>query len=419
MGKNSIIENLSFCVIDLETTGSFPQKDRIIDIGLVKMKGTEIISEKSFQVNPGIKIPKFIQKLTKIKQGDVERCPPIEDIIEEVLLFVEDSILVAHNISFDIPFLNGVLKRLGRRKLSNKTLCTHLMTQYLLPDLSSSNLKYLNNLFELPKFSPHRAIEDARMTSQLFRLYLKFFISRNISKVKQLYYPSQYFEFYKRKFSHGEKELLLKKLPLIKHPLYLSFHLDNGTLLASIPVENTKDELPLIQNLLLELNCHSIGVQKLSSYYEGLILFYNQQKKLPLETQRKLLSYLENKWAPPQPPAAFDFLITPHLIPDQFTLHIPTNPRRLRKIIYRYSRHEKRFFHQVKKSSKFLKRKRNEPSSEKKLFFEKVISPYFHQTEKPYLFFSQSHIIENPKKLWVSIGKLIEKKEQPKIPSPL
>ena len=104
--SHDLLSNLSFCVFDLETTGGNHQNDKVIEIGMVKIKNLEIVDTKSFLINPEIKIPSFIQKLTSIHTADVANSPKIELLIDEILNFMGDSILVAHNISFDIPFFN-------------------------------------------------------------------------------------------------------------------------------------------------------------------------------------------------------------------------------------------------------------------------------------------------------------------------
>ena len=114
-----LINNLSFCVFDLETTGGNHHSDKIIEIGLVKVENFKIVDEIAFLVKPEVHIPEFIQKLTSIKDSDVDGAPVIEDVIDEILDFMGDSILVAHNTSFDIPFFNSVLKRLGKEELKN------------------------------------------------------------------------------------------------------------------------------------------------------------------------------------------------------------------------------------------------------------------------------------------------------------
>ena len=125
---SELLSPLSFCVFDLETTGGNLKSDRIIEIGMVRIENLKITEKKSFLVNPKRQIPDFIQRLTSIKQKDVENEQTIEQIIDEILEFIGDRILVAHNASFDVPFLDAVLKRLGRDELENRSICTNLMT---------------------------------------------------------------------------------------------------------------------------------------------------------------------------------------------------------------------------------------------------------------------------------------------------
>ena len=101
-----LIKNLDFCVFDLETTGGNHKNDKIIEIGLVKIKNMKIVEQKNYLIQPEIKIPEFIQKLTSITPDDVKDSPLIEDVMDELLEFMGDTILVAHNTSFDVPFFN-------------------------------------------------------------------------------------------------------------------------------------------------------------------------------------------------------------------------------------------------------------------------------------------------------------------------
>ncbi len=189
-----LIHSLTFCVFDLETTGGNHQHDKIIEIGLVRIKDLKIQAKKSFLIQPEVHIPDFIQKLTSIKDSDVNDSPLIEDVIDEILEFMGDSILVAHNTSFDVPFFNSVLKRLGRPELTNKSICTNLMTKYMIPNLLSSNLNYMSRIFNLEHQKSHRALDDAMASEDLLLKYLSIFIHKNISKVNSLYYPKNKFE---------------------------------------------------------------------------------------------------------------------------------------------------------------------------------------------------------------------------------
>ena len=80
-----LLHSLTFCVFDLETTGGNHQHDKIIEIGLVRIKELKIVDQKSFLIRPEIHIPEFIQKLTSIKDADVATAPLIEEVIDEIL----------------------------------------------------------------------------------------------------------------------------------------------------------------------------------------------------------------------------------------------------------------------------------------------------------------------------------------------
>jgi len=189
-----LINGLVFCVIDLETTGGDHAYDNIIEIGLVKVVNLKNVDELSYLINPQIPIPEFIQKLTSIDQNDLKNVPLIKDVIDDVLEFIGDAILVAHNSSFDIPFLNSVLARLNRPSLKNPTLCTNMMTKYLIPELMNSNLSYIGQLFGIKHSHAHRALEDALVTAKLFIKYLNFFVAKKIKKINHLYYPRRKYE---------------------------------------------------------------------------------------------------------------------------------------------------------------------------------------------------------------------------------
>src|SRR6187431_670319 len=128
--SDELLRSLKFCVIDLETTGGNPETEKIIEIGMVRIENRKISEERSFLINPQKEIPDFVQKLTGIRKTDVEHSPLIEEVIDEIIQFIGNSILVAHNTSFDIPFLNGVLRKLKRPTMENKVICTNIMTKY-------------------------------------------------------------------------------------------------------------------------------------------------------------------------------------------------------------------------------------------------------------------------------------------------
>ncbi|MGB8954614.1 MAG: exonuclease domain-containing protein, partial [Tumebacillaceae bacterium] len=105
--------NETYVIFDLETTGFNASSDKIIDIGAVKVVDGQITETFQRLVNPGTKIPAFIQELTGITNEDVKDAPSIEDVMPEFLPFIGDAILVAHNADFDMRFINEAFEESG------------------------------------------------------------------------------------------------------------------------------------------------------------------------------------------------------------------------------------------------------------------------------------------------------------------
>ena len=108
------LSDVTFCVIDFETTGSSPDEDRITEIGAAKYRGGECIGTFQTLVNPGCAIPPFITILTGITESMVLPAPRIESLLGTLTHFIGDAVLVAHNARFDVSFLNAALIRDNR-----------------------------------------------------------------------------------------------------------------------------------------------------------------------------------------------------------------------------------------------------------------------------------------------------------------
>lgn len=253
-----LLSELEFCVFDLESTGGNHKTDKIIEVGLVRVKNLKIVEKKNYLVNPEIKIPEFIQRLTSIKQDDVKDAPVIQDIIDKVLEFMGDTILVAHNTSFDVPFFNSVLKRLDRPELTNKNICTNLMTKYLIPNLMSSNLTYMSKIFNITHSKAHRALDDAEAAAELLIIYLNIFINKNIKKVNHLYYPRNRFELDRANFKKAPRYTgkriiadIIKKVDDLDMPFMISLKGDNGIIMFALPCKNSQETINEEKQLLL------------------------------------------------------------------------------------------------------------------------------------------------------------------------
>ncbi|MBT4791170.1 MAG: 3'-5' exonuclease [Halobacteriovoraceae bacterium] len=337
-----LIDELSFCVIDLETTGGNHNNDKIIEIGMVKIKQRKVVDEKSFLVNPEMPIPDFIQKLTNISQAKVKDAPNIEAIIDEVLEFIAEDIVVAHNTSFDVPFLNSVLDRLSRPRLENNVICTNVMTKHLIPEILNSNLNYMSQLFNIKHSKAHRAYDDALATAKLLIIFLDIFISKGIKKVNQLYYPRNKFELDRIHFNHKKhtNEDAISFIKNINVPTLVTAKGERGLILATIPLESPDSEYPIVAQLLPEIKWEMLTVRLIKPILEGFFQFNNHYFKYSEEVRLKTQDYLYNRYVKEghkkENLEQMDFVISHHLVTDQVIvysfLHLNTNHKHIFKI---------------------------------------------------------------------------------------
>ncbi len=156
----------TFAVLDLETTGLSPDRDRITEIGVVKARRGEVVGEFSTLVRPGVSIPTPVTAVTGITDAMVAGHPPIEAVLPTLLEFLgSDSVLVAHNASFDTRFLAAALARHGYPALGLPVVDTVAVARRVLRDeVRSLRLSRLAQHFRSPVTPDHRALTDARAT---------------------------------------------------------------------------------------------------------------------------------------------------------------------------------------------------------------------------------------------------------------
>ncbi|MGN0306241.1 MAG: PolC-type DNA polymerase III [Lachnospiraceae bacterium] len=157
----------SFVVFDIETTGFSPVKNRIIEIGAVKVQGGEIKEHFSTFVNPQVPIPYEIVRLTGIDDGQVAEAPLIEEALSAFLDFCKDAVLVAHNASFDMSFILENCARLGLS--TNYTyMDTLALARVLLPGQAKHTLDAVCKHLKISLENHHRAVDDAQATAEIF-----------------------------------------------------------------------------------------------------------------------------------------------------------------------------------------------------------------------------------------------------------
>ncbi|WP_392425873.1 DEDD exonuclease domain-containing protein [Barrientosiimonas humi] len=160
------LHEVTFVVVDLETTGGSPLASEITEIGAVKVRGGEQLGEFQTLVNPGLPIPAFISVLTGITDRMVADAPRIETALPAFLEFARGAVLVAHNAPFDITFLKTNAQRLGLEWPGPRVIDTaHLARQLVTRDEAPNRkLGSLARLFQASTTPDHRALHDARAT---------------------------------------------------------------------------------------------------------------------------------------------------------------------------------------------------------------------------------------------------------------
>lgn len=424
--SQELLESLTFCVVDLETTGGNPETEKIIEIGMVKIEKRKITEERSFLINPQKEIPDFVQKLTGIRKSDVEHSPTIEEVIDEILQFIGDSILVAHNTSFDIPFLNGVLKKLQRPVVENKVICTNIMTKYMIPDIMSSNLNYMSTIFNIPHSQAHRAIEDARATGMLLLKYMEIFELKNIRKINQLYYPRNKFELDRTIIDNSEGvQKVLDSMVNINIPCIVTIKGDNGVILTILPIKSPREEIEGMKIYLEEFRWEQIHIRLCGPFIEGLFFLNTNFNKIPEKYRKKTIEYLQNKHVienVTNPLDEHDFVITPHLINGQFIVYSFLNFSPYSHLVFKFPSHKKKL-HQFLTGQ--INRFEIQQKGKKKSFIQNDIKEIFlclfnrslNQDPKTYLTLKISDIKDDRKTYWDKIDRLsMEEADKYKFP---
>jgi ATP-dependent DNA helicase DinG len=149
--------------IDLETTGLDATQDAMIEVGAVRVRDGKITDEFSTLINPGIPIPEFITQLTGIRTADVQDAPAVDKVLPQIIEFVGDSPILAHNITLDASFLYryNILKR-------NVRIDTFDLASVLLPRAARYTLSALAADFGIDVGHAHRALDDAKASALLY-----------------------------------------------------------------------------------------------------------------------------------------------------------------------------------------------------------------------------------------------------------
>lgn len=152
----------SYVLLDLETTGATPVKDRITEIALIRFEQGVEVARWQTLVNPETPIPPFIQNLTGISNEMVADAPKFAEVADQLLAYLEGAVLAAHNVRFDHGFLKNELKRIGI-VLRQKVLCTVKLSRKLYPQYHTHGLDAIIQRHGIVCGERHRAMGDVEV----------------------------------------------------------------------------------------------------------------------------------------------------------------------------------------------------------------------------------------------------------------
>jgi DNA polymerase-3 subunit epsilon len=182
------LREVTFVVVDLETTGGSPATSAITEVGAVKVRGGEVIGEFQSLVNPGTAIPPFIAVLTGITDTMVAAAPSITLVLPSFLEFARGSVLVAHNAPFDLGFLRAACAETERAwpgfsSLDTARLARRVLTRDEAPDCRLSTLA---RILRSPTTPAHRALADARATVHVLHQLLERVGNLGVQSLEEL-----------------------------------------------------------------------------------------------------------------------------------------------------------------------------------------------------------------------------------------
>ncbi|SFP08665.1 PolC-type DNA polymerase III [Salibacterium halotolerans] len=192
----------TYVVFDVETTGLSVVYDTIIELAAVKVKDGEIIDRFESFANPHEKLTATITDLTGITDDMLEGQPEVEDVLRDFHAFTADAVLVAHNASFDMGFLNEGYKKAGLEKAPNPVVDTLELGRYLYPHLKNHRLNTLCKTFDIELVSHHRAIYDAEATGYLLWKMIKDALQEDLSLHRDLNRNMGQGDFHRLRPSH-------------------------------------------------------------------------------------------------------------------------------------------------------------------------------------------------------------------------
>jgi DNA polymerase III subunit epsilon len=169
-----------YSIIDIETTGLSPNREKITEIAIYVFDGEKVVDEFVTLLNPEIEIPYRITQLTGINNKMVQDAPKFYEVAKRIVEMTEDTTFVGHNVNFDYNFIRKEFREFGY-DFQRKKMCTCRLSRKLLPGRRSYSLGKLCQELGIENVHRHRAFGDAKATLRLFEILMK--VEKNIEDI--------------------------------------------------------------------------------------------------------------------------------------------------------------------------------------------------------------------------------------------
>lgn len=168
------LANVTFVVLDVETTGGSPATGSLTEVAAARYRGGELLGTYRTFVRPDVRIPPHITALTGISDEMVADAPSVGEMLPSFLEFVGGAVIVGHNIRFDLSFLNHALEATDRPRLTNASVDTLALARRLVRDMvPNCKLGTLASSLRLDHQPSHRALDDVLATGDLLHLMIE------------------------------------------------------------------------------------------------------------------------------------------------------------------------------------------------------------------------------------------------------
>ncbi|MDE8261515.1 PolC-type DNA polymerase III [Erysipelothrix rhusiopathiae] len=295
----------SYVSFDLETTGLSNYYDHIIEFGGVLIENCRVVKKMQTFIKAPVPVRPFIQELTNITDADLVNAPSIEEAMDEILEFLGDHVLVAHNAQFDIDFIQETLRRIGKEPIQNAVIDTLDLSRALFDNRRSYRLGSIARFMRIgyDEGVAHRADYDAEVLSLVFLEMLRLEQLSTMQTIDDLQSLNNESSFKKLRKSHctviAKTQSSIKdlyQLITLSHTKYLAFFgkTSKGDAVMAEPRILRRELERFRENLLIGAGCTNselfeIAMNKSQEALERCVAFYDYVEIMPLDLYAPLL----------------------------------------------------------------------------------------------------------------------------------